>query len=179
MFEFIDNYPVLAFVIMVSGIVAFFYSKFMIDCKLGENSQAYYKVLAVLKKLIPAEEQYIPVYAYWEYSGKYISSGKYYAVGITDNKLYIVPLYIAGDVIGYNRSFVITRDNLGKIDSGKPGGSMRFVFLYDKNQKEIFRFMINEKNTKLNKANPVNIVQIEEYHAFFVKLNEWEKLLQC
>lgn len=172
MFDFIDNHPVLSFYIIFGSIIVYYVTKYFIDGKKGVDSQERHKVLEILKKVIPVEEDYVPVYAYWALSYKTI--GKYYALGITENKLYVIPLYIAGDEIGYKDSFVITRDSLGKIDSGKPGGGMRFVYLYDKNQKEIFKFTVDIKNTKLAKSDPVNITQTEEFHAFFEKLEEWE-----
>lgn len=175
MFDFMDNHPMLTLGIIFGGIIVYYWAKCLIDSKKGINSQARYKVLEILKKVIPVEEKYVPVYAYWVQGSRMISSGKYYAMGITDDKLYVVPLYIAGEEIGYKESFVITRDSLGKIDSGKPGGGIRFVYLYDKNQKEIFKFTVDEKNTKLDTVYPVNITQTEEFHAFFAKLDEWEK----
>ncbi len=174
MFDFTDNYPVLSFGIIFGSIIIYYVTKYFIDGKKGVDSQEHYKVLEILKKVIPVEEDYVPVYAYWDQSGRWIKSGKFYAMGITDDRLYIVPLYIAGEEIGYKESLVITRDSLGKIDSGKPGGGMRFVYLYDKNGKEIFRFTVDINNTKLDKACPVNITQTEEFHAFFAKLEEWE-----
>jgi len=176
MFDFMDNHPMLILGIIFGGITAYYLAKYLLDSKKGIDSQAHYKVLDILKKVIPSEEKYIPVYAYWVEGSRRISHGTYYAMGITDDKLYIVPLYIAGEEIGYKESFVITRDSLGKIDSGKPGGGMRFVYLYDKNKNMIFKFTVDEKNTKLDKAYPVNIAQTEEFHAFFAKLDEWEHL---
>ncbi len=174
MFDFMDNHPMLILGIIFGGIIVFYLVKYLIDSKKGINSQARYKVLEILKRVIPVEEKYVPVYAYWVQGTRRISYGKYYAMGITDDRLYIVPLHIAGEEIGYKGSFVITRDSLGKIDSGKPGGGMRFVSLYDKNQKEIFKFIVDPKNTKLDRAYPVNITQTEEFHAFFAKLDEWK-----
>ncbi len=175
MFDFMDNHPMLTLAIVFMGIIVYYVTKYFIDSRNGINSRERYKVMEILKKVIPVEEKYVPVYADWIQSSGRISSGKYYAMGITDDKLYIVPLCIAGEEIGYKESFVITRDSLGKIDSGKPGGGMRFVHLYDKNRKEIFKFVVSEKNTKLDKAYPVNITQTEEFHAFLTKLDEWEK----
>lgn len=174
MFDFIDNHPVISFYIIFGFIIVYYVTKYFIDGKKGVDSQERYKVLEILKKVIPVEEEYVPVYAHWAHSTKWSNSGKYYALGITDDKLYVIPLYIAGDEIGYKDSFIIARDSLGKIDSGKSGGGMRFVHLYDKNQKEIFKFTVDIKNTKLDKAYPVNITQTEEFHAFFAKLEEWE-----
>ncbi len=173
MFEFIDNHPMLSLGIVAGLIIVYYMTKYFIDGKKGVDSQARFKVLEILKKVIPVEEEYVPVYAYWAQSTRWSKSSKYYALGITDDKLYVVPLYIAGEELGYKDSFVITRDNLGKIDSGKPGGGMRFVYLYDKNQKEIFKFTVDIKNTKLDREYPVNITQTEEFHAFFAKLEEW------
>ncbi len=174
MFDFMDNHPMLSLGIIFGSIIVYYVTKYFIDGKKGVDSQERYKVLEILKKVIPVEERYVPVYAYWAQSTTWSKSGKYYAMGITDDRLYIVPLYIAGEEIGYKESFVITRDSLGKIDSGKPGGGMRFVHLYDKNRKEIFKFTVDIKNTKLDKAYPVNITQTEEFHAFFAKLDEWK-----
>jgi len=172
--DLMDNHLMSTLGIIFGGIIAYYWAKYLIDSNKGINSQARYKVLEILKKMIPAEEKYVPVYAYWQQGSRMISSGKYYAMGITDDRLYIVPLYIAGEEIGYKDSYVITRDSLGKIDSGKSGGSMRFVYLYDKNQKEIFKFTVDEKNTKLDKSYPVNITQTSEFYAFFAKLDEWK-----
>ena len=81
---------------------------------------------------------------------------------------------IAGKVIGYDKSFVIPKNSLGKIDSGKPGGAFRYVKLYDQNQKEFLKFEVNEVNTKMDKTMPLNIVQVEEFRAFVKKLDEWK-----
>ncbi len=37
------------------------------------------------------------------------------------------------------------------------------------------KFTVDIKNTKLDKAYPVNITQTEEFHAFFEKLEGWKK----
>ncbi len=174
MFDFMDKHPMLILAIVFIGIIVYYVTKYFVDCKKGVDSQARYRVLEILKEVVPAEEQYVPVYANLIFTSKSISSGKYYALGITDDKLYVVPLHIASEEIGYQDSYVIMRDSLGKIDSGTPGGGLRFVYLYDKNQKEIIKFEVAEKNTKLDKAYPVNITQTEEYHAFFAKLDEWK-----
>jgi len=174
MFDFMDKHPMLILATVFVGIIVYYVTKYFVDCKKGVDSQARYKVLEILKEVIPVGEIYVPVYAYLVFTSKSIPSGKYYALGITDDKLYVVPLYIAGEEIGYKDSYTITRDNLGKIDSGTSGG-LRFVCLYDKNKKEIIKFEVAEKNTKLDKAYPVNITQTDEFHAFFAKLDEWKK----
>lgn len=143
-----------------------------IGIKKGVNSKERYRVLEILKEVIPTGEKYVPIYAYQEIRHK--RPCEYYALGITDEKLYIVPLQITKKEISYKSGFVITRDSIGKIACGKPGGSMQFVWLYDKNQNEIIRFVAEENNTKISRTFPVNITQKEEYHAFLTKLEEWK-----
>lgn len=175
LFDFMDRHPLLILGAIVVAIVAYTIIKYFIDAKKGANSEERKKVLDILKKVVPTEEMYVPVYAYWNEPygpGKSVKCW-YYALGITEDKLYVVPLHIAGKEIGYDKTYVIAKERLGKVDCGKPGGSMHFIHLYDKNQKEVFRFVVEEKNTKLDRTYPVNIVQIEECRAFMEKLEQW------
>ncbi len=155
----------------VLGTVASVILRDIIGVKKGVNSKERFRVLEILKEVIPAGEKYVPIYAYQEIRHK--RPCEYYALGITDDKLYIVPLQIKKKEISYKNGFVITRGSIGKIVCGKPGGSTQFVWLYDKEQKEIIRFVAEKNNTKISRTFPVNITQTEEYHAFLEKLEEW------
>lgn len=173
LFDFMDRHPMLILGAIVVAIFAYTVIKYFIDAKKGVNSEERKKVLEILKKVVSAEEMYVPVYSYW--TEHYGNSAKcwYYAMGITEEKLYVVPLHIAGKEIGYDKTYVVTKDSLGKIDSGKPGGPAHYIHLYDKNQKEFLKFIVEEKNTKMDKTCPVNIVQKEECRAFMEKLEQW------
>lgn len=158
---------------IVIGIIASVIIKDAVGIKKGVNSKERFRVLEILKEVIPTGENYVPIYAYQEI--RYKRPCEYYALGITDDKLYIVPLQITKKEISYKNSFVVTRGSVGKITLGKPGGSTQFVWLYDKKQNEIIRFVVEENNTKISRTFPVNITQKEEYRAFLEKLHEWQK----
>lgn len=158
---------------IVIGIIASVIIKDAVGIKKGVNSKERFRVLEILKEVIPTGENYVPIYAYQEI--RYKRPCEYYALGITDDKLYIVPLQITKKEISYKSSFVVTRGSVGKITLGKPGGSTQFVWLYDKKQNEIIRFVVEENNTKISRTFPVNITQKEEYRAFLAKLHEWQK----
>lgn len=158
---------------IVIGIIASVIIKDAVGIKKGVNSKERFRVLEILKEVIPTGENYVPIYAYQEI--RYKRPCEYYALGITDDKLYIVPLQITKKEISYKNSFVVTRGSVGKITLGKPGGSTQFVWLYDKKQNEIIRFVVEENNTKISRTFPVNITQKEEYRAFLAKLHEWQK----
>lgn len=157
----------------VLGTIASVILRDIVGIKKGVNSKERFRVLEILKEVIPAGEKYVPIYAYQEI--RHRRPCEYYALGITDDNLYIVPLQIAKKEINYKNGFVIARGNIGKIVCGKPGGSMQFVWLYDKEQNEIIRFVAEKNNTKISRTFPVNIAQAEEYHAFLEKLEEWRK----
>ena len=176
MFEFGDNHPVLGTAMLFVGLGIYMWIKYLIDSRRGINSKAYYRVMEILKKVIPTVEEYVPVYAYWVENSRWL--GKYYAVGITDDKLYVVPLHISKKEIDYSESFVIMKSSLGKINSGNTGCSIRNVYLYDRKQQEIIRFDVDEKNTRMDKAYPLNLTQTEEFHAFFAKLDSWKKEIE-
>ncbi len=144
--DFID---ILLLVILGAAVAAIIVSVLFRDwigAKIGVNSKERFRVLEILKEVIPAGENYVPIYAYQEIRHKRPS--EYYALGITDDKLYIVPLQITKKEISYKGGFVITRSSIGKIVCGKSGGSMQFVWLYDENQNEIIRFVAEEKTQK-------------------------------
>ena len=176
MFDFMDKHPMLMLGLFLAAFLLYSLIKYLYDKQKGKNSEERRRVLEILKAVIPVEESYVPVYAYWtEHYGK-SSKSWYYAMGITDEKLYVVPLHIAGKVIGYDKSFVIHKNSLGKVDSGKAGGTVRYVKLYDQDQKEFLKFEVNEVNTKMDKTMPFNIVQVEDFRAFAKKLDEWKSL---
>lgn len=174
MFDFMDKHPMLMLGLIVLVIALYICIKYFVDKHKGKNSEERRRILEIVREVIPAEESYVPVYTCWTEHYGNSSRSWYYAMGITDDKLYVVPLYIAGKVIGYDKSFVIPKNSLGKIDSGKPGGAFRYVKLYDQNQKEFLKFEVNEVNTKMDKTMPLNIVQVEEFRAFVKKLDEWK-----
>lgn len=47
MFDFIDNYPVLSFYIILGSIIVYYVTKYFIDGKKGVDSQERHKVLEI------------------------------------------------------------------------------------------------------------------------------------
>lgn len=144
------------------------------DEKMGENSSEKETLRRILQVVVPPGETYTPVYGYWMmHNGRNLKKCWYYAIGLTAEKMYIVPLTFAGKEIGYGKTMVLCREQIGSIDSGKPGGKIHFLKFMDQNQKKIFEVIVEESNTKMDQLYPVNIRQVEETREFMEKIQQW------
>lgn len=171
----IQKNPILLFVSLILFIAVVVWIKMMMDEKKGQNSPEKEMIQKILQAVVPETEIYTPVYGYWRmHTGSYSRKCWYYAIGLTMEKMYIVPLIFAGKEIGYGQPMVLCKEQIGNIDCGKPGGRIHFLKFMDKNQKKIFEVIVEESNTKLDKTYPVNIMQVEETRAFMEKLEQWK-----
>lgn len=169
----IEEHPVLLFFLLFLSMLIFEYIRTFFNEKKGINSKERQNILDILRTTIPETEAYIPVYAHWTNQYCKSTNSVHYALGLTAEKLYIIPLQIAGNVIGYSTFSIIEKGSYKKLDCGKPGGPIHFVHFYDHENNIIFKFMLDEKNTKLSKGYPVNITQVEEVRNFMEQLEKW------
>lgn len=178
--KMINEHPVLLFVIMVVIIGIIIWIKARIDEKKGINSPEKQRVKEILQKIMMKQEdydEYIPVYAYRRRTyGRSVQSW-HYAIALTKNRLYAVPLIFGDKEIGHSKEIVIPKEYLGKIVSGKPGDPLQFLQFFDKEQNLILEITVEEKNTKLDKTYPVNITQIEEVRASMQIIEQWKAAL--
>lgn len=173
----INKHPVLLFVIVVVIIVAIIWIKSRIDEKKGINSPEKQRIKEILQTIMMKQEdydEYIPVYAYRRRQYGRSVQGWYYAIALTKNKLYAVPLTFGDKEIGHSKEIVIPKEYLGKITSGKPGDPLQCLKFFDKDQNLILEVIVEEKNTKFDKTYPVNIMQIEEVRAFMKIIDQWQ-----
>lgn len=173
--RFMEEHPVLLFAIVFGIAFVFGWIKISIDEKKGINSEEKEKLQKILCAVIPEYEEYTPVYAYLRRNVGNSVRCWYYAIGLTMEKMYIVPLTFAGNEIGYGDTIVIPKENLKKIDYGKLGGTVHELKFFDKNEKNILELTVEERNTKLDKTYPVNIMQADETRAFMQKIEQWSK----
>lgn len=85
-----------------------------------------------------------------------------------------MPLIFGNKEIGHSKKIIIPKEYLGKISSNKPSDPLQHLKFFDKEQNLILEVIVEEKNTKLDKTYPVNIVQIEEVRAFMQIIEQWK-----
>lgn len=174
--KMIQNHTFLCLFGLILFGMAVIWIKERLNEKKGENSPEKQTVRSILQVVVPPGERYTPVYGYWlENAGVHQKKCWYYALGLTTEKMYIVPLTFAGKEIGYGKTMVLCREQIGSIDSGKPGGKIHFLKFMDQNQKKIFEVIVEESNTKMDQFYPVNIKQVEETREFMEKIQQWQR----
>lgn len=174
----INEHPVLMFFGAFAIIVLIIWIKSCIDEKKGINSPEKQKVKEILQKIMQEYEdfrEYVPVYAYKREDHARSSRCWYYAIALTVDKMYVVPLIFGDKEIGHSKAVVIEKEITGNIDTGKPGGPIYFVEISDNNGNVILDFRLEEKNTKLDKTYPVNITQVEDARSFMQILEQWKQ----
>lgn len=162
-------------VFVVSVLIILIKSHF--DEKKGIDSPEKRKIGEILQKIMQEHKEireYISVYAYQREDHARSVRCWYYAIALTADKMYVVPLIFGDKEIGHSQAIVIERDLVDKIDTGKPGGPIYFIKCLDGSGNVLLDFRLEEKNTKLDKTYPVNIVQVEEARAFVKVLEHWK-----
>lgn len=177
--KLIEDYAVLLFIGIFVLVFVILWIKTSFEEKKGVNSQEKAAVNRILQTVVPEYAQSVPVYAYWRLNtGRHSYKCWYYALALTTERLYIVPLVFSGTEVGHGQPVVIMKEQLGAVDCGKPGGRMHFIKLMDKNNNKILEMVVEERNTKLDKTYPVNIMQEEETRAFMQRLEQWSSEIQ-
>ncbi|MCI8937935.1 MAG: hypothetical protein HFI44_13975 [Lachnospiraceae bacterium] len=172
------EHPVLMFFGVFAVGVLVVWIKSIFDEKKGIDSPEKRKIEEILQKIMQENKEfgeYVSVYAYQREDHARSSRCWYYAIALTAEKMYVVPLTFGDKEIGHAKAVVIEKDWVDKIDTGKPGGPIYFIKCTDSNGKVILDFRLEEKNTKLDKTYPVNIVQVEEARAFMQILEQWKQ----
>lgn len=172
-----ESHPVLLFFILIAVVLIVVWIKSLFDEKKGINSPEKQRVREILQKVMQEQEDYnefIPVYAYRRRSSRRSVTSWHYAISLTQSRMYVAPLIFGDKEIGHGKTVVISKEQLSKIDAGKPGDALQFLKFYDNNQEVILEVVVEEKNTKLDKSYPVNIVQIEEARAFVERIRQWD-----
>lgn len=172
----INEHPVLMFFGAFVIVYIIISIKTSIDEKKGIDSPEKRKVKEILQKIMQEHEdfrEYASVYAYRrEHHARSVRCW-YYAIALTVDKMYVVPLIFGDKEIGHSDTIVIEKEYVGKVEKDKPGCPIQFLKFFDNNQKIILEVTLEEKNTKLDKTYPVNIVQEEEARAFMKILEQW------
>lgn len=172
--KFIESHPVLLLVIAFAVIFTFICIKSSIDEKKGENSAEKEKVKSIIRSVISEKEDYVPVYAYRRFKiSRYSTKCWYYALGLTAEKMYVVPLIFGESEIGHSNATVIEKESLSKIECDNLGATTHNLKFFDKNQEIILDAWVSEVNTKFDKTYPVNITQKEEAKAFMKIIEQW------
>lgn len=173
----INEHPVLMFFGAFAIFVLIIWIKSCIDEKKGIDSPEKQKVKQILQKIMQERDdfrEYVSVYAYRRDSHARSVKCWYYAIALTVDKMYVVPLIFGDKEIGHSNTIVIEKDFADVVETSKPGGPMHVLKFSDGNGDVILEITLEEKNTKLDKTYPVNITQVEETRAFMQMLEQWK-----
>lgn len=158
----------------IALIVLYVLMKDHFDKKKGFDSEEKKAVEEIIRKLAPEGENLTAVYANWEESVYQVGSTTtkywYYAIGFNENVLCVVPLIFHNDDMSCGDCCYIRKEQLGMINAS---AKANWVELYDKEQKLILNLIVEERNTRLDSYNPVNIQQPEETKAFLAWRDRW------
>lgn len=165
--EFI--FAVIAIAVLIAGIIV----KMHFDEKKGVDSEEKRKVAEIVRRAVPAGEEYTAAYAYWEENTRASKTCWFYAIGFNSERIYVVPLSITKGEIGYSDSFVIEKSKLGIVNGIRNKDTLTWAAFYDEKQQKILSIWVRESNTKDSKCYPVNIQQKEEMRKFGQLVNQW------
>lgn len=162
-------YTVAVFAVLVIGILI----KMHFDEKKGVDSEEKRKVAEIVKRIVPAGEEYTAAYAYWARNMRYSKTCWFYAIGFNAERIYLAPLSIANGVISYAKPFVIEKSRLGIVNGSGNKEKAVWAAFYNEEQNHILSLWVRESNTKDSKCYPVNIQQKEETVKFAELINRW------
>lgn len=160
-------------VIVIGVLIIAVVIKMHFDEMKGIDSEEKRKVAEIVRKVVPEGEEYTAAYAYWEKNMKNSKTCWFYAIGFNSERIYVVPLSITKDEIGYSNSFVIEKSRLGIVNGSRNKNTVTWAEFYDEEQKHILSIWVRESNTKDSKCYPVNIQQKEETVKFGQLVNQW------
>lgn len=158
------------FYIVVTIIAIYFLLRYFVGRIKGDSNIDKDKIYNIVKKVIPSGEMFIPLYAYEEITSV---SYKYYAIGMQEHRMYIVPLFIGETKIGFMGHTLINKDDLSNVNLIKSGKNSFIVQLFNKNDKMIFSLHVNGSNVKMDRYAPFNIQQKEEAGEFAERIEAW------
>lgn len=158
-----------------------FQSLYMKYINIGRDSENHTFPIAASEKdaikhmvqPIPSDDESLDiVYAYEYRSTRYSSIYSYYAIGIGEDNLYVVPFIVGTSGIGYEDGYYYEKKNLGYIKRNGEDDKWQFYELQNKEKRTLFQFHVEADNKKLW-GNPFAIRQGKEAEAFYYSIEQW------
>lgn len=150
----------LALLVIIPTIIQTFKGKK--KAKTGEDKAKIQKILATV---MGDDPYYVPVFATRIDEERNCRKYYFYAIAMQEERMVMVPLSFANDVMGYGTPFEIRKEHLKEVHiiGNKPEAKRQMYDFIDKSPKRIFTLHLNaveictDKNTE-----PVNLFQEEE-----------------
>lgn len=174
--RFLDKYPLFIWVLIIGTAVVYVAIREFIGYQKGKDGVDKANILTILKGIIPAGVDYVPVYAYWRVdTGRYSTDTWFYAIGMAQNQMYVANLNFSNKKMECKNYFILRKEDIGRIGFGDLTGKKRDIYIYNRNQSPLLNLYVEEINTHTDKTYPVNIHQKEEKQAFMQRITEWKE----
>lgn len=164
----------------IEGFLESFQSLYMKYIKIGRDNENYaFPIAASEKDAIkymlqtnPSDNERLEIVYAYEYSSGKSTPNSYYAIGIGEHNLYVVPFIVGTSGIGYEDGYYYEKKNLGYIKRNGEDDKWQFYELQDKEKRTLFRFFVEADNKKLW-GSPFAICQGKEAEAFYHSIEQW------
>lgn len=141
------------------------------------DSREKKEIAQIVRQRVPDDAEYTPLYAYWYETSPRSYKCEYYAIGFSNEKLYVTPVtYVKRKAKAAPDTFIIEKKNLGRIETLRDCGPVNRMVFYDRNYKKILSIWVERSNIKLDSCNPVNIRQRDEAMSFINMIcRQWKE----
>ncbi len=147
----------------------------------GEDKAKIHKILATV---MGEDPYYVPVFATRIDEERNCRKYFFYAIAMQEERMVMVPLSFADDVMGYGTPFEIRKEHLKEVHivnifKKKPEAKRQIFDFIDKTPKRLFTLYLNATEVCTDKqTEPVNLYQEEEVLRASKILFRWSEELE-
>ena len=146
--------------------------------KNAQSGEDKARVRALLKKALPDEQPFTPVYVQMSI-GRHAVTHYVYALAVQPEKdqLWVVPVGKEGDLLYPGKPFVLRLEALGSVyfsvSEDKAGKRMSTADFYDQNRERVFRLEVKDLEYREDRYHWLDVSQPEEASVFFRMMESW------
>lgn len=136
------------------------------------------RVRALLKKALPQELPFTPVYVHMS-MGRHAVTHYVYALAVQPEKdqLWVVSVGKEGELLYPGKAFVLALEALGSVyfsvSEDKVGERRSTADFYDRSGERIFRLEVNDFEYREDRYHWLDVYQPEEASVFFQMMERW------
>ena len=174
--------PTVVGIIVIVAIVG--YSVFSVlhkqnaGAKNAQSGEDKARVRALLKKALPQELPFTPVYVHMSI-GRHAVTHYVYALAVQPEKdqLWVVPVGKEGELLYPGKPFVLALEALGSVyfsvSQDKEGERFSTTDFYDQNRERIFRLEVKDFEYREDRFHWLDVYQPEETSVFYKMMERW------
>ena len=174
--------PTVVGIVVIVAIVG--YSVFSVihkqnaGAKNAQTGEDKARVRALLRKALPGELPFTPVYVHMSL-GRHAVTHYVYALAVQPEKdrLWVVPVGKEGELLYPGKPFVLALEALGSVyfsvSEDKVGKRRSTTDFYDQNRERIFRLEVNDFEYREDRYHWLDVCQPEEASVFYQMMERW------